>query len=225
MQSAQARTPAWGLRLPKPCRSLCAAVPFSVLVLFASSVAQSADVVRVEEDWELVLDVVSEAKQAPQFETLMSPFHYNDELTVFFCRVTWNYRELPSYAPGGFQLQTCIGDLVLSQKGYEGEPFSTAGETVTWTQQLESSADRAFFKIKNGQSTTWGAFGGSDLQLDEYPHPPNLNNYTPDVSVSKSGITYGANRVISLRIKAIRRYGPGGELLSVDSTPRVVHQR
>lgn len=225
MQSAHTPTRAGGRGLPATVRSLCAAISFSLFALLASSVAQATDVVRVEEDWELVLDVVSESKQAPQFETLMSPFAYDDQQWVFFCRVTWNYRELPEYVPGGFQLQTCIGDYVLSKRGLVGEAFSTTGETVTWTQQLTSSHDRAFFKIMNGQSTTWGEFGGSDLQLDEYPHPPNLNAYSTDVSVRKSGITYGANRVVLLRIKEVRRYGEDGQLVSVDSTPRVIHQR
>ena len=225
MNTATSTFTAWGARLPRPRRSFQSVVPFFVLVLLVSSVAQAADVVRVEEDWELVLDQVSESKQAPQFETLMSPFPCDAELSDFFCRVTWNYRELPGFVPGGFQLQTWFGPFVLSKKELASPPFSTAGETVTWTQQLEVDHECVFFQIKNGVSATWGAFGGSHMQLWEFPHPPNLNHYRPEVSVERSGITYGANRVVRMRIKEVRRYDTEGNLVSTDYESRVVHQR
>jgi hypothetical protein len=173
----------------------------------------------------LVLDQVSETKHAPQFETFMSPFPDVDDVSDFFCRVTWNYCELPDYVPGGFQLQTCFGPSVLSTKDVHSEPFSTAGETVTWTQELEVDHECVFFRIKNGQSKTWGTFGGDHLQLWEFPHRPNLNAYSPQVSVKGSGVTYGGNRVVRLRITAVRYYDAEGNLLSTDATPRVAHER
>jgi hypothetical protein len=196
-----------------------------VLVLLISSVAQAADVVRVQEDWELVLDQVSESKHSPQFETLMSPFPTDENLSDFFCRITWNYSELPDFVPGGFQLQTWFGPCVLSTKDLSSEPFSTVGETVTWTQELEVDAECVYFRVKNGQSATWGAFGGTHLQLWEFPHTPDLNSYSPQVSVKGSGVTYGGNRVVRLRITAVRLYDAEGNLLSNDTTSRTVHER
>jgi hypothetical protein len=194
----------------------------SICVLAFLVGSASADVFRVQEDWELVLDEVSECKHAPQFETLMCPF---SELGGSFARVTWNYQELPAYVPGGFQMQTWGGDILFLRRDREGEVFSTAGETVAWTQELEIDGSDLYFRVHRGQSTTWGSFGGQDARLRLALAPENLNGYRSTISVDGSGITYGANRVLVLRIKEIRYYNEQGELLAVDPTSRIVHQR
>jgi hypothetical protein len=170
----------------------------------------------------LVLDAVSESKQAPQFETLMCPFPVASDI---FARVTWNYWELPDYVPGGFQMQTWAGDGLQLRRERQAGLFSTAGETVTWTQELEIDGCSVYFGIKNGQSTTWGNFGGEEMRLRLLTTASNLNGYRPVVSVDGSGINYGANRVIVLRINEVRHYDEQGQLISTDRSPLVVHER
>ena len=51
----------------------------------------------------------------------------------------------------------------------------------------------------------------------------NINNYTPNVSVSQSGVAYAGNRVQSLKLKEIRLTLDDGTTLT-DNTVRVAHQ-
>jgi hypothetical protein len=137
--------------------------------------------------------------------------------------VTWNYRELPAYTPGGVQMQGWSGNQVLVTKSFKSDEMSTVAETVTWTQALETDGERLDFRIENGQSQTWGQFGGDSMTISGSADLPSLKNYDSAVSVENSWITYGSNRVDLLVLQEVRRYGPDG-LLSVDSEPKVVFQ-
>jgi hypothetical protein len=180
------------------------------------------DIARVEEDWELVLDAPSGAKVVPQFMTVMSPYNNLQDL---YGMVTWNYREMPNFSAGGMQLQSWADDLFLYSKNFRESEFSTTGETITWTQSLKINGNYVTLQVKNGESLTWGSFGGTQMQLSEQALVSNLNGYSPETTVSNSGITYGANRVVKLRIKAVRYYDALGNLLSTDNTSHVVHER
>lgn len=180
------------------------------------------DIASVEEDWELVLDEPSGAKDSPQLVTVMSPY---DHLEGLYGMVTWNYREMPNFAAGGLQLQSWAGDTFLYSKNFNESEFSTTGETITWTQSLKIKNQLLTLQVKNGQSTTWGDFGGSELQLSEQVWAQNLNGYSPVKSATNSAITFGSYRVISLRIKQVRYYDADGHQISLDNIPRVIHQR
>jgi hypothetical protein len=185
------------------------------------SAAQGQDVMRVEEDWELVLGEPAAIKTAPQLETVISPFGHIDSI---FARTTWNYREFDDFQAGGMQLQAWNGPSYLARANFGSDDLSTVSETISWTQALATNGLILTLQIKNGDSVTWGAFGGTTLTLQGMVDLPNLNAYSTDVSASESGITFGANRVALLRIKEVRRYGAGDVLLSTDSTPKVVYQ-
>ena len=180
-----------------------------------------APVVRVEEDWQLVLNEPGESLTAPQFHTVMSPF---DHLNVAYAQVSWNYRELPEFAAGGLQLQAWGPDFDLSHHALRVDSLSLDAETITWTQQLLTDGMRIRFRITNGESLSWSSFGGLWSFIDIPLALPNLNQYSPDVSAANSWITYGSNRVTSLKILQVRRYAADGTLLSVDDTPRVIYQ-
>ncbi len=182
--------------------------------------AQTGPVMRVEEDWELRLDQPASIKTAPQLETVISPFASAENL---FARTTWNYREFPDFVPGGMQLQAWQGSQILAQTNFGSNDLSTVSETVTWTQQVSTDGTLLVFKIKDGQSTTWGNFGGSTLTLLGVVNLDNLDSYSTDVSVENSGISFGANRVQLLQINEVRRYGPGDVLLETDSSPKLVY--
>ena len=62
-------------------------------------------VVRVEEDWMLVLNEPDGNVDSPQFHTVMSPF---SDASSFFAQVLWNYRETPDFVTGGVQLPTMV---------------------------------------------------------------------------------------------------------------------
>jgi hypothetical protein len=50
-----------------------------------------------------------------------------------------------------------------------------------------------------------------------------LAGYSSSVSIDNSGVGYAGNRVSSLKLRAVRRYLPGYQLLDEVTTPVVVH--
>lgn len=182
----------------------------------------SETIVRVEEDWELVLNVPDDNVQSPQFHTIMSP---NGDLDSYFGQVLWNYWEEPEFRPGGLQLQGWDGDYLARKKSFDLGPLSTNAETVTWTQALEIDGpqDTLYFGVSGGQSSTWGYFGGSDVRIGKHWSIESLNSYNTDSSVANSCVTYGSNRVDRVRILQVRRYAAGGAVY-VDATPRTVFE-
>ncbi len=182
---------------------------------------EAVDVMRVEQDWEVVLNEPGTDIDAPQFHTVISPF---GNLDSFYLQVCWNYREEPDFVPGGMQLQAWQGEDPAGKKSYREDKLSTFAETITWTQTMQTNGSVLTLGIINGSSTTWGSFGGADTSLSGNVGVANLNGYSTDTSVYNSWISYGANRVNTLRITEVRRYDRDGKLISRDQTPRVVFQ-
>ena len=210
------RFPVWLGGLPAAVAVVCAVM---YLAPATPGLGQDAEqVLRVEEDWELVLNEPGNRVNAPQFHTIMSPVSDTESV---YAQVTWNYREVPDAAPGGVQIQAWSGDQVLQIKDRVSDQFSTVAETVSWTQRLETNGSLLLFRVLNGSSTTWGSFGGSEWNVEGHTDIPNLNSYSPGVSTSGAAITYGSNRVDSLILKQVRYYGVNG-LISTDSVERVV---
>ena len=186
--------------------------------LWPSFAAPVSDpVIRVEEDWELVVNEPNDNTKAPQFHTVMSPF---GDLNSFYAQTLWNYREAPNFVAGGVQLASYDGETLIRQRSIEYGTLSTSAETITWTQALQTDGTVLTFSILDGVSTTWGAFG-RDMYISSQAYLAQLNGYAPEVSAANSCVTYGSNRVQSLTIKRVRYYGASG-LLYVDNTERVV---
>ncbi|HOA75534.1 MAG TPA: hypothetical protein PLQ89_14455 [Phycisphaerae bacterium] len=180
----------------------------------------SPKVIRVEEDWLLWVVQPNGAIYSPQFHTVMSPLQ---DLDSYYFQITWNYRELPEFMPGGFQVQSWNGEDNLNLQNINNTELSRAAELITWTQVMETNGTQIAFSIINGLSSTWGAFGHPDTLLVHNGAIPDLNRYSPDVSVDNSWITFGQNRVYLLKVYAVRYYGEHG-LLWEDTTNRVVYQ-
>ena len=179
-------------------------------------------VIRVEEDWVLVLNQPDDAVTAPQFHTVMSPF---GSLDAVFAQVTWNYRELPDFTAGGLQIQAWNGGSFIVERSFGSNKMSDKAETVSWTQELETNGSQLSFTIRDGQSTTWGSFGypANNMKIQGTFGITDLNGYDPDMSSGYSGISFGSNRVQKLVLNEVRYYDASG-LLWVDSAPRVVFQ-
>lgn len=177
-------------------------------------------VTRVEEDWLLWVVQPNGAIYSPQFHTVMSPF---DHINSYYFQVTWNYRELQEFMPGGFQVQSWYGEDDLDQQNVNSAELSRAAEIITWTQVLETNGTQIGFSVINGISSSWGAFGHPDTTIIHDGTLQNLNQYSPEVSVGNSWITFGQNRVNLLKLRAVRYYGAHG-LLKEDYTHRVVYE-
>jgi len=184
--------------------------------------AQSAPaIVRVEEDWELVVGDADPASDAPQVTCVISPNGSFDSLHATF---VVNEQSLPIYEAGGLQLQLWEGEVPLTDRRFpNGNILSTAGEVIRWTQALELSGGMLTFEITDGTSTTWGSFGGQGyLKSSIATSLADLNAYDPAVSVEHSGVSYAGNRVVWLALKCVRAYTATGEEVE-DATVRVVH--
>ena len=187
------------------------------------SIAQSeAQVVKVEEDWEMVVGEPDDVHASPQVLCVFSPTADAESLHA---SLELNHHTVPEFEAGGMQFEVWEGKTALREKKFPIQHvLSTPGEVISWTQCMELQGSNLLFEIKDGTSSTWGAFGGQGY-LKPYPvhaKMSNLNGYSPEVSVNSSGISHGANRVQSLVLKEVRLTLSTGEVL-VDDTPRVIH--
>jgi hypothetical protein len=184
---------------------------------------QSPTVVRVEEDWEMVVAMPDMASDAPQVTCMISPSGAVEGLYAVF---ELNHRSLPSYQAGGLQLQIWNGETnILSRDGPITALMNTADETVTWTQAMSTNGSNLVFEILNGRSTTWGNFGGQGyLRGGISTTITDLSGYRPAVSVDNSSVGCAGNRVQSLVLKQVRYFGADGQVW-VDAVPRIVHSQ
>jgi hypothetical protein len=212
---------------PNRVRLIKAAVGFAGLLAFAWGLAASTaplaavelpTITKVEERWEMVVASANPTSGGPQLNTVMSPYpHVNDYYGLF----TINYIDLPFYSNGGMQAQLWKDKIPLHNDPHrEGIPLQNDNETITWTQTLALGGGWLSFHIQNGTSTSWGTFGELDYCHALYPVAdlPNLNGYTPDVSVEYAR-RWGLerDRITSLRITRIRKWD-GASLVFDDST-------
>lgn len=206
---------------PKVCPPVLGAWVTTMLAVAAPAPGDEPSVVRVEEDWEVVLNEPASHLDAPQFHTVISP---QGDLEHYHAQITWNYRERPDFSSGGMQIAALWNDQVLADRVAREDPLSTSAESISWTQEVRCSFGLLTFAVKNGSSSTWGSFGGAELTLTGAVGVYNLNGYSTDTSVENSWVSFGANRINLLRIKEVRRYDAAGNLLSRDSDPRVVFE-
>jgi hypothetical protein len=197
-------------------------VPLALIVSADFTLAQSwPTIVRVEEDWELVVGAPDPDSAAPQVTCVISPLCHVGSLHAAF---ELNQQSLPAFDAGGLQLQVWNGEVPVSYRGFPNNSvMEQPSETVRWTQAMEVDNGTLTFEIVNGSSTTWGNFGGQGyLKVSISTTLTSLPAYRPSVSVNNSGVGYAANRVESLVLKRIRVHTSTGEVFE-DTTERIVH--
>lgn len=179
-------------------------------------------VTEVQEDWELIVGTPDPNSSGPQITCSIAPSAADDSLYAAF---ELNHRTLPQFARGGMQLQVWSGAYNLSNNPYpQNQIMGTVGETATWTISMKLSGGNIIFDVRNGNSTTWGNFGGQGyLRSSQACDLANLNAYSADDTIDNSGVGFASNRVQSLTLKRVRYYLSNGDVVTDDS-PRVVHQ-
>lgn len=190
-------------------------------VIGSGSVMHAADVARVEEDWQLVVNQPDPDLNGPQVTCVISPSTSDQG----YCAFDINYCTQPDYSAGGMQMHVWNphSPIVVSNFPASGV-MQTANETVTWTQTMSLTDGVLTFLVVNGQSTTWGSFGGtSDESVSVNTTANNLNSYDPNVSLDNSGVSFASNLVTSLTLTAVRWYAADGTLIQEITTPQVVH--
>jgi hypothetical protein len=181
--------------------------------------AASAPAVRVEEDWELVVNQPDTGNNGPQVTCTVSPL----TMDLFYAAFDVNYRTQPDYSPGGLQLHTWDpNDPIMTQDLPASGMLATPGETITWTTRMYVRNGFLKFRVVNGQSQTWGAFA-SPHSIAIPMQLADLSAYDPSVSVNNSGVSFASNLVVSLTLKAVRWYDASGNLIQQVTDPQVVY--
>ncbi|MCC7423807.1 MAG: hypothetical protein IT428_26375 [Planctomycetaceae bacterium] len=211
-------------RLALGAAAFAAVFATGLCALAPAADAITQDVTRVEEDWELIIEVPEPDQEAPQITTVISPFSNLDSLHGVF---EINHATQPAYSNGGLQLQVWDGDdLYDYRRARSAVLLRTSNEKVTWTSSMSLLRDLNWlrFEISNGQSTTWGTFGNnSELRRGTGTYLNRLNSYSPETSVENSRVGFASNRVKKLTLKKVRYYADGN-LVSTDETERVVFE-
>jgi hypothetical protein len=183
-------------------------------------------VMKIEEDWEMVVLEPSPDITAPQITCLISPVGNIDGV---YAALELNHGSMPDFISGGLQLQAWNGESWITVRDYADTTLQNNNEVVTWTTKMwlnNLASERLTFKVTNGTSTSWGAFGEEgNFKLSLTSAIADLSAYSPTVSVANSGIGFGAQRVQRLVLKQVRYYDGWGNLLNTDTTERVVHEQ
>ncbi len=176
---------------------------------------------QVQEDWQVVIGTPDPDHIGPQITTFMSPTGDKSDCAVF----NINYREYPSFSPGGMQIQTWSGGSLVNSADSGSSLLDTNSETIRWTQSLQVSSGNIVFAVVSGKSTTFGNFGTTFNNLNQLKHLSNLTSldgYSSATSVARSGVSWQPQRVTSLTLLQVRYYDSNGKLLATDSTPKSV---
>ncbi|NLX55473.1 MAG: hypothetical protein GXY58_10200 [Planctomycetaceae bacterium] len=203
-------------------RALAVGSLAALLSLGLLSSAFSADIVRVEEEWELVVATPDLARNSPQVTCALTPFSRLEWLYMTF---EINHCSDPDYVAGGLNMHVWhLEERMATKTVSNSHAMATTGETVRWTQVMSLRPGVVVFEILNGSSATWGSFGApGSLKVAVLVTPASLNYYSPAVSVQNSGVTFASSCVDKLTLKSVR-YTFSDGTVQVDSTPRVVHQ-
>lgn len=178
---------------------------------------------RIEEDWEVVIGEPSPEDEAPQILNVFSPGGTYDSSYYIF---ELNHSTQPDYHAGGMQLQRWTGDWVRDWRTLSNaNQLSYPGETITYTLRMRLQDNYLYASVRNGQSQTWGQFGGfSQLGVAHWTDLTDLNGYRTSSSTAKSRIGFASHRVVRFVLKEVRYYS-NGELVSTDDADVVVHEQ
>lgn len=182
----------------------------------ASDGSSNLTVVKVEERWALSVGEPNLANGAPQATMTMSPY---PDLSSDHFVVTLNHATSPEYESGGIQVQHWQGEeLEQSRPRVEHHQLDQAGEVITWRQSMTVDDGELRFEIDDGESESWGEFGGGSNFRVSIPAPAsNLNGYRPQISLTDSGVGYGGNRVASLTLLQVRWYLSNGQVYELNA--------
>lgn len=180
----------------------------SLLVLAALVVAPgltSAQTVRVEQDWEITISSPDATTNSPQISLWIKP----DPAVDFGGLLQINFRDHPSYSPGGVQLQAWDGASKCAEKTLSTATFGTKGEKITVTVFMETKGGTFTYGIVQGKSPSFGEtkspiFVSLSTTLTSFP------NYSTQDTVDNTKIMLGDNRVQGMKINQVRTYDPKG---------------
>ncbi len=177
-------------------------------------------ILRVEEDWELVVTTPNPLQNSPQISTWMSP---GDSLDDQHFGANFNHAQKDDNLGGGFQTRAYQGLSVVDDKvNCNGVKLSGNGELLKWTQVMAIIKEELVFAIKDGSSQSWGDFGGKETLVRDESSVKDLNGYRPNKSAEWSGVGFASNRVALLKLAKVRYFTDQGQV--IETTVNLVVQ-
>jgi hypothetical protein len=200
-------------------RSVRLAVVMTLCLALPAGAFNAPSVAKVEEDWEIVVGEPSDDEVLPQLYVVTTP---TGTIDGQYSVLEINNLLLPDFYGGGLQFQSWHGEIATGEKHHDDfNALSTTGETITFTVSMKVINGVLRFRVKNGQSTTWGTFGsGESLTIYQTSEVSDLSGYDPEQSAKLSRVGSGRNRVTAFKLKKVRYYDVFNNLLSTDSTVR-----
>jgi hypothetical protein len=132
---------------------------------------------------------------------VMSP---HEDLNGQYFLFTINHRSVPSYEPGGMQVQLWNGEESVDTESFSAGPLDQTNDVVTWVERLKVENGMLTFEVVDGSSVSWGSFGGDgSLAFSSPTTLEGLNNYSPAISLGESQVGYAGNRVQRLLLKKL----------------------
>ncbi|MBA3312768.1 MAG: hypothetical protein M3552_04365 [Planctomycetota bacterium] len=198
----------------------------SLAAMICLTLAESASAVpglysRIEEDWELILNTPDLSFPAPQVVVMMKPATASPKTALFLI----NHHDTPQFNAGGGQIQIWDGDALKTYKSFAGPTLIRVGERVIWTQYMERSGGKFQFGLSHVEGDAWGVNTASDLggPVSFGDIKPVFDGYNSADSVEGATITFGADRISSLKLLQVRKYPSDGSPVEVESTARLIY--
>jgi hypothetical protein len=205
-------------------RYLTAIVRYLILVCLLSQTAAaqtSPTLVRVEEDWMLLVDEPDSLQSSPQILNVISP---NQNLDGIFGMVQLNHRSDPNFNAGGQQVQTWVGPSLMGYaSGTKTAVLSRTADRITYTVSMEQVSTGIRFQLKTGRSRTWGRFAWTPVSVTVPTTNKDLSAYTPEFSAANTTVVLGAHRITAFYIDTTRKVYSDGSTVT-DTTDRYTHR-
>ena len=175
---------------------------------------------RVEEDWELVLNTPDISFPAPQIVVTMKPGTTSSKTAHFLI----NHHDTPAFQAGGGQIQLWDNGVLRSYKSFAGPTLLIEGERVTWTQYIERSGGKFHFGLSAVSGEAWGTNTASDLggPVAFSDSKTIIDLYDSNISRTGAVITFGDERVYSLKLLKVRKFESSSDLIPDEEGPYTV---
>jgi hypothetical protein len=179
---------------------------------FASAVG--AEIVKVEEVWEMVVSEPDAATYSPQITFFTSP---STEIDANYFQLQLNYAADANFSPGGFHVAAISEDVVVDEaRSSTRSILATANDRIRWTSVMAVIGNHLVFAVKDGVGQQWGAFGGPDYLVKITPSAvTNLQGYHPQQSLDAVDVGYGANRLDSITLIEVKCFYDDGRVVTV----------
>ena len=157
----------------------------------------------VEEDWELVINEPDVKINSPQIAFFLYP---DAEHSDCYFQLQMNYAAEDGYSSGGFRVGAfCHETPVDEERSKITQTLAWDNDRIKWTSAMAIFNGKLMFAVKDGYGMQWGQFGGPEylVEMDDL-ELHSLEHYSPAKSLQSVDIGFGANRVASIRLKAVR---------------------